>query len=75
MQTIEFKPPADSVHHECEAYRDGNWIIFRCPHCYDYERRLNWRTGEMNSRHSRAEVHHTGKYFPKIYREAFENSN
>jgi hypothetical protein len=35
-----------NVHH-CTSHREGDWIIWRCPICAHYERRFNWRTGQM----------------------------
>jgi hypothetical protein len=75
MQHINFNPSKDSIHHKCESIRRGDWIIFRCPRCKDYERRINWRTGEMKSKGAKAEIHHTGNYFPHEFRDAFENVN
>lgn len=31
--------------HHCDAYRDGDWIVFHCHTCA-YERRINQVTGE-----------------------------
>ncbi len=75
MHTINFQASPDDLRHECTSQRHGDWIIFRCPHCDDYERRLNWRTGEMRVRNARTEINHTGRYFPREYKEAFENVN
>lgn len=33
--------------HICTATRQGDWIIYRCPLCPDYERRINLRTDQM----------------------------
>lgn len=35
-------------YHTCVSHREGNWIVFTCPQCHRYERRLNFQTGEMN---------------------------
>ena len=75
MQTIKFEPDENMEHHECESFREGDWIVFRCPQCGDYERRMNWRTGEMRSRNARPEFYHTGSHVPPVYREAFEFCN
>ncbi len=34
-------------YHTCVSHREGNWIVFTCPQCSAYERRLNFQTGEM----------------------------
>lgn len=72
---IDFNRTPDLEHHQCSATRDGEWIIFHCPKCRDYERRLNWRTGETKARNVRATIDHSGRYFPREFKEAFENSN
>lgn len=75
MQTFDLYPPANSLHHECESYRDGDWIVFRCSHCATYERRFNWRTGAMKSQHGGSSILHTGMHSPKLYRDVFERGN
>ncbi|MCB0576138.1 MAG: hypothetical protein KDC61_16405, partial [Saprospiraceae bacterium] len=42
------------------SHRDGEWIIWRCPQCEGYERRLNWNTGEMSVRRGDSTAQHTG---------------
>jgi hypothetical protein len=72
---IKFNHSSDTEVHECESHRKGDWIIFRCPLCPDYERRMNWRTGEMNVKNNTADINHTGSYFPYEYLGAFVNVN
>lgn len=60
--------------HNCISHRDGDWIIYICEQC-NYELRENWRTGEMIVKHADVNVKHFGEYFPREYREAFENLN
>lgn len=43
---VVFQVPNDMVHH-CTSHREGDLIIWRCPLCPSYERRFNWKTGEM----------------------------
>ncbi len=38
--------------HECKTYRDGDWLVFYCTTCKDYEKRLNFKTGEVVIRHA-----------------------
>jgi len=33
--------------HICTSHIDGDWIIWRCPICLGYERKLNVKTFEM----------------------------
>lgn len=44
---IEFEELSSDVHH-CTSYRVEDTIIWKCPICIDYERRLNLTTGEMS---------------------------
>jgi hypothetical protein len=37
----------DHDQHECDSVTEGDWVIFRCPICKDYERRINADTCEM----------------------------
>ena len=36
--------------HICEASSSGEWIVFTCPVCPGYERRVNKKTGEMETK-------------------------
>jgi len=72
---VDFNPRPDFDQHESQGTRNGDWIIFRCPKCPDYERRLNWRTGETKSRNLSPEINHNGRYFPHEFKEAFTNLN
>jgi hypothetical protein len=72
---IEFEGFSNAEQHECESFREGDEIVFRCPICTDYERRINWRTGNTSVKQSNPEVNHTGSYFPHDLTEAFINTN
>lgn len=65
MQKIESSPPMPIEQHSCVARAEGDWIVFRCPKCPDYERRINWRTGQMESRNVKSHVIHTGNSVPE----------
>ena len=45
MQQITLKEPEDP--HYCTSYREGDWIVWKCPLCDRYERKLNVLTSEM----------------------------
>lgn len=47
-------------HHQCTTHRFGDWIIWRCPLCPTYERRLNAVTGEMKIKRGGSDAQHTG---------------
>lgn len=64
-----------NIRHECESYSDGEWIIFRCPLCEDYERRVNPRTGENVVTNMRAEIHHSGSHISARLKAALDNTN
>lgn len=36
-----------TVGHLCTAHREGEWIVYTCPHCPTYERRIHLPTGHM----------------------------
>lgn len=71
----KFEFPEDPEAHECKSFRNGDWIIFRCPKCPDYERRINWRTGKMKVKNDDPHINHRGQYFPVEYKEIYENLN
>ena len=50
--------------HECVAERKGDWVVFTCPHCDDYVRRINLRTGAMISPQSWNDIKHNGVFMP-----------
>jgi len=56
---------------KCKGYQEGDWIIFKSPVYPDYERRFNWKTGEMSIKNDQPGVLHAGSYVP----EAFKNLN
>jgi len=60
--------------HQCQSFRNGDWIIHRCIQC-DYELRDNWRTGEMIVKNGKKEINHSGSYFPEEYSEVYRNVN
>lgn len=43
---IEFTDIPGNVH-VCTSFVSGEWVVFKCPFCDEYERRYNFRTGEM----------------------------
>ena len=66
----------DSVEtHKCTSVRDGDWIIYHCPKCWDYERRFNWRTGEMKTRNIKANINHTGTHVSMEYLDVLKSAN
>lgn len=47
-----------NVHH-CTSYRLGDTIVWKCPLCIGYERRLNLVTGKMSVT-GKTDYQHTG---------------
>lgn len=39
----------DPDSHTCESRREGAWVIFTCPVCAEFERRINMETGELRT--------------------------
>ncbi|MCE7921466.1 MAG: hypothetical protein DYG98_00250 [Haliscomenobacteraceae bacterium CHB4] len=58
-ESLQFEGLSSDVH-QCTSHRDGEWITWRCPHCKDYERRLNWKTGEMKVNRADSPAKHVG---------------
>jgi hypothetical protein len=46
--------------HECNSVMEGDWVVFRCPICRDYERRINAVTGEMRVKNGSSTFRHSG---------------
>jgi len=62
MTIIEFNASEDGKH-ICESVKVGDWIIYTCPLCPDYERRYNPKTGEMKSKNLPNNYNlHSGSY-------------
>lgn len=50
--------------HPCIGHQEGDWIIFTCPLCLDYERRINWKTSEIKVRKGDSTANHFGSHAP-----------
>lgn len=62
---IRFSNPFGATRHRCEGRREGNWIVFRCPLCPGFERRINLVTGDMVRRGEDADdLLHEGSWAP-----------
>ncbi len=49
--------------HQCTVTQEGDWVVFRCPHCKDYERRFNSKTGDMKTKGTQGNTFkHHGNY-------------
>jgi hypothetical protein len=59
MYEIDFPANPDMIH-ESDAVTEGDWVVFRCPICKDYERRINTVTDEMKVKNVSPTVCHSG---------------
>ncbi|GIV31498.1 MAG: hypothetical protein KatS3mg029_0849 [Saprospiraceae bacterium] len=63
----------ENVHH-CNADIEGDWIVFRCPHCREYERRIHMKTRQMLvSGNENNPYLHTGTYSNRLLVQAMNN--
>jgi hypothetical protein len=62
MHEIDFSPKPGYNNHECDAVTEGDWVVFRCPMCQDYERRINVVTGETRVKNPSSSVSHSGRH-------------
>lgn len=49
--------------HQCIGHQEGDWIYFTCQQC-DYQRQMNWKTGEMKVKANENSALHTGQHIP-----------
>jgi hypothetical protein len=73
MYQIEIGSSKGPEHHKCKGSLEGDWIVFKCPICQDYERRINRTTGEMKVFNQRSFINHSGMHFPNIQEEVLNN--
>ncbi len=74
MKQFDLPNPYEVEKHSCESRQEGDWIIFTCKQCIDYERRFNWRTGKMKVNNSTLHLHR-GEHVPPGALYAFTNQN
>ena len=62
---INFSINDGELRHTCRAKQEGEWIVFTCPHCKGFERRINFHTGKMKTRPAEnPDVLHIGNFQP-----------
>lgn len=59
------------VHVCTHSVREAHWLIFKCPHCPDYERRINLLTGDVRIRGGNDDIRHCGYMPPAIPENTF----
>jgi hypothetical protein len=64
MFELNFEIDSKYSHHECDSVIKGEWVIFRCPICKNYERRINMLTGETKVKNLSSIVRHSGRHMP-----------
>jgi len=53
--------------HECVSVKSGDWVIFSCPQCPGYERRINLHTQEMRLQDpNQGKYTHVGRHSPRL---------
>jgi hypothetical protein len=53
------------IRHTCKSHQEGDWIVFTCPQCEGYERRININTGKMETRAlENNDILHIGNFQP-----------
>ncbi|MBK6931288.1 MAG: hypothetical protein IPH12_10645 [Saprospirales bacterium] len=62
---FNFDTSGDTPKHTCTARRDGVWVVFSCPLCPGFERRMNIQTGVMRVKPgAHPQVLHQGSFTP-----------
>ncbi|MCF8244654.1 MAG: hypothetical protein K9J37_09480 [Saprospiraceae bacterium] len=52
--------------HHCIGHKEGDWIIFICPVCKDYQRQINCVTKQVTVRQGNSNAVHIGSHAPVI---------
>ena len=60
MQEVNFQATLTDDMHKCSSHWEGDWIIFKCPICKDYERKINWLNGKMTVKNNKSPARHYG---------------
>ncbi len=63
-----------SQEHVCIGHQEGDWIIFTCSKC-NYQRYINWVTGEMRTNGLTTPIPHSGAHFPIIASKVIQHPN
>ncbi len=58
-------PDSQKTSHECNSHKEGDWMIFICPHC-DYVRQINYKTGKMKTSGGDDNIIHHGVQAPRF---------
>lgn len=63
---IQFKnDDPEREYHTCQSRREGDWIVFTCSQCNEYEQRINFKTQERISRPvDDPTIFHQGSFVP-----------
>lgn len=68
---ITFPENPDREVHACESRQEGDWIIYTCPKCPNYKRRVNIVTREVILTNDDISfyVFHQGNFVPEPLKE------
>ena|GEM_PF-4036484 len=55
-------PKQQQEEHHCIGHREGDWVIFICPVCKDYQRHVNTVTKEVKVRKGNTQAVHVGNH-------------
>jgi hypothetical protein len=62
---LKFEITDTELRHTCLGRQEGEWVVFTCPECKGFERRINFHTGKMTTRQGEnPEVLHVGDFQP-----------
>jgi hypothetical protein len=64
MLELNFSCEPGYNHHECDSVVEGDWVVFRCSICKNYERRINLLTGETKVKNISSIASHSGRHIP-----------
>ncbi|MBI1225294.1 MAG: hypothetical protein GC192_08665 [Bacteroidetes bacterium] len=53
-----------TVEHQCIGHKEGDWVIFICPVCRDYQRHINCVTKEVKVQKGSSNAVHVGSHAP-----------
>lgn len=54
--------PTEKETHQCTSYKEGDWVVFKCPICPQYEHRMNLIDNRMRTKGSSDDIQHTGMF-------------
>lgn len=65
-RTTSKPKPQKLDEHQCISHREGDWVIFICPVCRDYQRNINFVTKEVVVHRGTTMAIHVGSHTPFV---------